>query len=173
MTWKEYPGAAKYRLFRKPAASDAASHSWEALADTEGTKSVDKKVTSGKKYTYTVRCVTSDGKTYTSGYNKDGKAYVYVGKPEISGVSSAAAGQLTVKWGKVPGITGYKIQFSADSAFESGIKTVTVGNASAVSKTLSGFKSGKKYYVRIRSYKTVDGKTYYSTWSKVRAGTAK
>ena len=117
--------------------------------------------------------MTGDGRTYTSGYSKDGKAYVYAGRPELSGVSSVKAGQLTVKWDKVPGITGYRIQYCTDSEFESGFKTVTVGKASAVSRTLSGLKSGKKYYVRIRSCKTVGDKTYYSAWSKVRAGTVK
>ena len=173
VTWKKSAGAEKYRVYRKPAASDTASERWEALGDTTETKYVDKKVTGGKKYTYTVRCVTGDGRTYTSGYSKDGKAYVYAGRPEFSGVASVKAGQLTVKWDKVPGITGYRIQYCTDSAFESGFKTVTVGKASAVSRTLSGLKSGKKYYVRISSCKTVGDKTYYSAWSKVRAGTVK
>ena len=184
--WKKSAGAVMYRVYRKPAAGDAASCSWEALGDVAETKYVDKKAVSGKKYTYTVRCVTGDGQTYTSGYNKSGKAYVYAGRPEISGVSGSAAGsasagvssasagggasgQLTVKWGKVPGITGYKIQYCTDSAFESGFNTITVAKASAVSRTLSGLKSGKKYYVRIRSCKTVGSKTYYSAWSKVRS----
>ena len=173
VTWKKSAGAEKYRVYRKPAASDTASERWEALGDTTETKYVDKKVTGGKKYTYTVRCVTGDGRTYTSGYSKDGKAYVYAGRPEFSGVASVKAGQLTVKWTKVPGITGYRIQYCTDSAFGSGFKTVTVGKASAVSRTLSGLKSGKKYYVRIRSCKTVGDKTYSSAWSKVRAGTVK
>ncbi|MCD7715739.1 MAG: hypothetical protein LUI39_04720 [Lachnospiraceae bacterium] len=40
-----------------------------------------------------------------------------------------------------------------------------VSGASKVSKTLSGLKKGKTYYVRIRTYKKVNGNTYYSAWS--------
>ena len=37
-----------------------------------------------------------------------------------------------------------------------------------VSKKMTGLKGGKRYYVRIRTYKTVSGVRYYSPWSKVR-----
>lgn len=69
----------------------------------------------------------------------------------------------TVKWKKVSGITGYQIQYSTKINFSSK-KTVTVKKPSATSKTVSGLKKGKRYYVRIRTYKKVNGKTYYSGW---------
>jgi len=37
----------------------------------------------------------------------------------------------------------------------------------------SGLKSGRKYWVRVRTYKTVNGKKYYSAWSKVKTVTVK
>ncbi len=54
----------------------------------------------------------------------------------------------------------------------SGAFTVTVGNAKTTSKTVKG-KAGKKYFVRIRTYKTVGGKKYYSAWSKAKTVTVK
>ena len=34
---------------------------------------------------------------------------------------------------------------------------------------VSKLKGGKKYYVQVRTYKKVSGKTYYSSWSKAKA----
>lgn len=61
---------------------------------------------------------------------------------------------------------GYQIQYSTDSKFKSGNKTVTVNKNSTTKKTISKLKAKKKYYVRIRTYKTVGKQKYYSDWSK-------
>jgi hypothetical protein len=83
----------------------------------------------------------------------------------ISDVSSSKKGQIRFTWGKVAVCDGYQIQYSTSSSFKDA-KSVTVKGAKNCVKTLTGLKSGKKYYIRIRSYKTVDGKKYYSDWSK-------
>lgn len=61
--------------------------------------------------------------------------------------------------------SGYQIQYSLKSSFSSA-KTVTVKKAKSTSKTVKKLKSGKKYYVRIRAYKTVKGQNIYSSWSE-------
>jgi len=48
-------------------------------------------------------------------------------------------------------------------------KTMTVMGYKKVSKKIRKLKGGKKYYVRIRTYKTVNGTKYYSRWSKIKA----
>lgn len=74
--------------------------------------------------------------------------------------------KMTVQWKKeTKQTTGYEIQYSTSSKFKSGTKTVTVKKNKTTSTKISGLKSGKKYYVRIRTYKVVDGKKYYSSWS--------
>ena len=70
-------------------------------------------------------------------------------------------------------ITGYQIQYSTSSTFASGNTTVTVSKYSTVSKTISKLKAKKKYYVRIRTYKTVSGVKYYSPWSAKKYVTTK
>jgi hypothetical protein len=65
-------------------------------------------------------------------------------------------------------ITGYQIQYSTSSTFKSGNKSVKVKGYKSVSKTIKSLKAKKKYYVRIRTYKTINGKTYYSPWSSVK-----
>ncbi len=62
-------GAAKYRIYRKTSGT-----SWKKVGDVSSKKDyfLDKTAKKGVKYTYTVRCVTSDGKKHVSGYNKTG-----------------------------------------------------------------------------------------------------
>jgi hypothetical protein len=82
-------------------------------------------------------------------------------------VSSPRTKVASVTWTKqVTQITGYQIQYAKDSKFEKSAKTVTVKGTSATSKTLTKLTAKTKYYVRIRTYKTVNGKKYYSAWSK-------
>ena len=72
----------------------------------------------------------------------------------------------TIKWKKKTNIAGYQIQYSTNSKFKKGNKTIKIKKAKTVSKKITGLKPSKKYYVRIRTYKIVNKKTYYSSWSK-------
>ena len=72
VTWAKSAGAVKYRVFRK-----VGTGGWTKLVDTTALTWTDKKVTKGVKYTYTVRCISADGKTNTSAYNTTGVAITY------------------------------------------------------------------------------------------------
>ena len=74
----------------------------------------------------------------------------------------------TASWKKNIQATGYQIQYAADSRFTKERKTVTVGKQSATRYKISGLKNKKTYYVRIRSYKRVEKKVLYSSWSTVK-----
>ena len=100
-------------------------------------------------------------------------------KPKATSISKLTAGKkkFTVKWKKqATQTTGYEIQYSTSSKFKSA-KTVTVSKNKTTSKTISKLKAKKKYYVRIRTYKTVkvNGKStkIYSSWSKAKSVTTK
>ena len=71
----------------------------------------------------------------------------------------------TIKWKKKTNIAGYQIQYSANSKFKKGNKTIKIKKVKTLSKKITGLKPSKKYYVRIRTYK---GKKY-SKWSKVKS----
>lgn len=68
--------------------------------------------------------------------------------------------------------TGYQLQYSTSSRMTSA-KTVTISSSKTLTKTVSKLKSKKKYYVQIRTYKTVSGIRYYSAWSKSKSVTTK
>ena len=79
----------------------------------------------------------------------------------------------TIKWKKKTNIAGYQIQYSANSKFKKGNKTIKIKKVKTLSKKITGLKPSKKYYVRIRTYKIVNKKTYYSNWSKKKNVTTK
>lgn len=92
--------------------------------------------------------------------------------PKISSVKNKSGKKMSVSWKKVSGITGYQIQYSTSSKFKSA-KTVTVSSYKTTSKTFSKLKKKKKYYVRIRTYRRINGKSYYSNWSSGKSVTIK
>ena len=77
-------------------------------------------------------------------------------------IANKASGGFKLSWMAVEGITKYQIQYSED-----GGKTFKTAGKVAKSKTSCTLKldTSKSYVFRIRSYKTVNGKKYYSKWS--------
>ena len=83
----------------------------------------------------------------------------------------------TVKWKKQDAkmstsrITGYQIQLATNSTFTKNKKLVTVEGYSKTTRKVTNLKGGKKYYVRIRTYKKIGTAKYYSPWSKAKTVT--
>ena len=75
---------------------------------------------------------------------------------------------IALTWAKVKGVKGYQIQVATDKKFKKNKKTVTIKKQKTTKKTVKKLKAKKKYFVRIRTYKTVNGKKVYSSWSKAK-----
>lgn len=90
----------------------------------------------------------------------------------ISKIVSKANG-IALSWKKQTTQTnGYQIQYSLTNDFAKK-KSKAVKNINTTKLAIYNLKSGKSYYVRIRTYKKVNGKTYFSEWSKSRMIKAK
>ena len=76
---------------------------------------------------------------------------------------------VSVEWKKVSGVNGYEIQVATDKKFKKNKKTVTIKKQKTTKTTIKKLKAKKKYYVRVRTYKIVNGKKVYSSWSKVKS----
>ena len=81
----------------------------------------------------------------------------------------AAKKAISVIWKKVSGVKGYQIQVATDKKFKKNKKTVTIKKQKTTKTTVKKLKAKKKYYVRVRTYKIVNGKKVYSSWSKVKS----
>lgn len=75
---------------------------------------------------------------------------------------------MTVKWKKNTVGSGYQIEYATNKKF-TGKKTVKISKNKTTSTTVKKLKKKSTYYVRIRTYKTVSKKTYYSSWSSVKS----
>ena len=86
-------------------------------------------------------------------------------KTKITTSSNKKSKKLAIKYAKIKETSKYQIFFSTNSKFTKNKKTV---NTSKTSYTLSHCKKGKTYYVKVRSYKVVQGKKHYSAYSVVK-----
>ncbi len=138
------------------------------------------------KVTDTEGNVLIKGVDYTVTYNTEGKivgkhtvlvkfkgeysgkkTLSYVINPKVAKLATLTKGnkQITVKWiQQTAQVTGYEIRYSTKASM-AGAKTKLVTKAGTTSLKLTGLKAKTKYYVQIRTYKTVKGVKYYSVWS--------
>ena len=107
------------------------------------------------------------------------KSMTYNINPKGTSVSKVTAAKkgFKVTWKKqTTQTTGYQVQYSTSSKFKSA-KTVTISKNKTTSKSVGKLSAKKKYYVRVRTYKTVKigGKSVklYSGWSKAKSVTTK
>lgn len=137
-----------------------------------------------KGYGKTVITITaSETKNYDAA-SKQITVKVLPKKTKIKKLYVAGMGRIFVSWKKVSGINGYEIRYSSDIKFRKKKGKKKVGylrycpKAKQKSVTTPAvwkayFQKNKMYYVKIRTYKKVGKKTYYSEWSGTRAIKAK
>ena len=131
------------------------------------------KVTIAKKFVgqATITITAAETKKYDPASKKVTVTVIPTGT-KLTSVKSAKTGQLTIKWSKNAAVTGYQVQYATSSKF-TGAKTLNIKSNKTVTSTLSKLKEKQKYYVRIRTYKTVGKVNYYSAWSAAKSATVK
>ncbi len=161
------------------------------FSDAEGKVEIEKPVTIAKHTAKPVKAVAatytktgmaahykcSCGKLYTdkacTKATTKAKLTVPVKKLTVAKTSvksvTAKSKALAVKWTKKSGVTGYEVQVALKKNFKSGLKKATVKGAGKTTVTVKKLKAKKTYYVRVRAYKKVEGKTFYSAWSNVKS----
>lgn len=120
----------------------------------------------GGSYDLVVRCADC-GEIISSTHKTTAKIVVKASK--INSVKNYKGKKAKVTVKKAASVTGYQIQYGTKKNFK-GAKHV---NTRKTSKYLTKLAKNKKYYVRVRTYKTVDGKLYFSSWSGAKTVTIK
>lgn len=151
ITWKAVKGAARYRVFVKNGTK------WNTLGYTTGVTWTDKTAKPGKAYTYTVRCVTKNGRFFTSYFNKSGYTAVYSPIPVITSISSTDAG-MTVKWNKTYGAARYRVFLKSESGWN---KLTDTKNTQYVYRNA---EDGESYTFAVRCFSASGNfSSYYNT----------
>ena len=152
VTWKKVTGAEKYRIFRK-----TASTGWVTLADVTTNSYIDTSVKSGTTYSYTIRCVSSDGNTYTSDYDRIGKSVKYIAAPKVSTLNVNLNG-VKINWNAVSGAENYRVfRKTASSSW------VALTDTTSTDYTDTTAQAGITYIYTIRCISS-DGKTFTSAY---------
>ncbi|MBQ6872738.1 MAG: leucine-rich repeat protein [Clostridia bacterium] len=161
LSWTSLGDGVRYEVYIKN------GKKWTKLTTTSKTSYTVKKdgkkkyLKADKEYQFRVRAVVDDIKgTYSSTLKVETIPSTATLKLK------AGSKQLTASWRKVSDISGYEIQYSTSKKMKSAKKVNA--KKSAKSTTIKRLTKGKKYYVRIRTYKTVNGKKIYSDWSTVK-----
>ena len=126
-------------------------------------------VKAGATAKYRVRVFGKNGSATVYGEAK--AKTLYVPKKQNLKAASGAKGAFTVKYNKDAKATGYEIEFAKTNKFKSP-SYAFAKKAATVNKKVSGVNKGK-YYVRVRSYKTVDGVKIYGAYSAAKQVTVK
>ena len=159
LSWKKVTGAEKYEIYRY------VNKKWKKIKTTSKTSYKVTKLTANKTYKFKVRAVAG---TNIGSFSKVLTAKTVPLKPTLT--VKAGKKQLTASWKTVASITGYEVQYSTSKKFtKKTTKTSKITKAKTTKKTIKSLKKGKKYYVRVRAYKTVNGKKVYSSWSSVKS----
>lgn len=127
---------------------------------------VDYTVTYSNNKNVGLGIVTITGKgDYTGTIAKNFK--IYPAKQSIQKLETRYKG-FFVDWVQKGSATGYEVQYSTSSSMSGAVtKKLTANKPDTL--TVSKLKSGKKYYVRVRSYTNVNGEVYYGDWSDVKS----
>lgn len=164
LSWNKVAGVSGYQL------QQYKSNKWATIKTTSSNSYTVSGLKAGTTYKFRVRAYkTVDGKKYYSGWTSTLTTPTKPNTPTIKTPSTNRKHQITVKWKTVSSCSGYQVQYSKNSKFSSVIATKTVSGQSKTSYTGNNFTKGRKYYVRVRAYKTVNGKKYYSSWSKSKS----
>ncbi len=139
VSWNAVPHAEGYRVFSKLPGGD-----WKRLGDVTGATSyLDTAALSGKTYTYTVRCISADGNSYTSYFDKTGKTVAYVAAPKLLSAEGSSDGVL-VKWQKCDGAVKYRVFLKENGTWK---RIATVASTSYLDQDV---RSGGSYTYTVR-----------------------
>ena len=137
--------------------------------DKNGTVTIAKNFVG--KATITITAAPTSSKNYKA-TTKKVTVTVNPAGVKLTSVKNYKGKKLKASWKKNTKVTGYQVQYSTSSKFKSA-KTVTVKGYKSTSKTITKLTKNKKYYVRVRTYKTVGKTNYYSGWSGAKSVTIK
>lgn len=150
---------------------DLSSNSW-TKAGTYSSSILTKKQSAKRNEWLGIKESKNEEKSSTTNNNNKNittsdKSTVTLSKSSIKKIK-ARKKTLILSWKKISGVKGYIIQYSTKKNFKKA-KSIKIKKASKSSVKIKKLKRKKKYYIRIRAYKIVNGKMLKSKWSKTRS----
>lgn len=160
LTWKSTKGAEKYEIYQY------VKKKWKKIKTTSKTSYTVKNLKAGKSYKFKVRAVRASD-NIKGDFSSVLTVKTSPKKVTLDTLKSKKKKQAVVTWKTVSGATGYEVKYSTSKKFTKKTTATTTVKKDKTNKiTLKKLKSGKKYYVKVRAYKVVDGKKIYGSYSR-------
>lgn len=160
LAWNKVSGASGYYVYKYSGGKYTKVYTMKGGSTTNCTVTG---LSPGAKYYY---CVAAYNSSKTSSRSSN---LSFVTKPngtKITSSSSPSKTKIKINWQKPSrAYNGYQIVYSRKSNFSKLVATKNISSKNTTTYTGKNFTKGVTYYIRVRSYRTVDGKMYYSLWS--------
>lgn len=165
LSWDKVSRAEGYKIYRY----NSKNKKYELLDEVEGnakTTYIDKKLESGKNYSYKVRAYKKIGKyTYLGAYSDSLKTCPRM-KTAVVKLSTPSTGSVKLTWKDIKYASGYEV-YRSTSKKGKYIKVSTIKDGDATKYTNYRLSRRKVYYYKLRSYKIVNNKKVYSYFSDI------
>lgn len=164
VSWNKLNGVSGYRIYRSTKKSSGYKYLKQLSAKT--TSYTNKKLKSGKTYYYKVRAYNNVfGDRYYGAYSTPLKSGTRPAKPKVT--VKKIGRRIKIKYKKIFGASGYRIYIRTGKKGKyKRVKQYTSGKK--VSYTSKKLKRKKIYYVKVRAYKTINGKKFFGSYSKAK-----
>lgn len=159
--WAPVAGAEKYRVYVR----GGSATSWKKKCDTTSTSYIHETTKSNTEYEYTVRCVTSSGKSCRSSYYDPGVFHTFIATPKISKVANTEYG-VKVTWGAVAGAQAYRVYVKGGSA--KSWKSIGTTTSTSFYHETARSNTTYTYTVRCISFDGTDVSSYSRTGKSIK-----
>ena len=156
VSWKKIPIASSYVVYR----STSLNGTYKQIAEVKSsaTSYTDTKLNFNTVYYYRIRARYNASVLFDFSYKK-GKRTVLT-TPTLK-INNSKKNALTLSWNKPAGATGYTVYRSTSLNG----KYTAIKNVTKLTYSNTGLASGKKYFYKIKAYRTVNGKKIYGSFS--------
>lgn len=158
LKWSKASAATKYYIY----SYDSSTKKYTSVANTTSTSYKVKKLKVNTSYKYAVRAaavLSDDGKTYYSAYSNIVSSKTAVPVAKGLGSSDATASSYKLKWTAVSGAVSYNVYRKVDGEYKK------IGSTKTNSYNVTGRKTGKKEYYKIKTVMSINSKNYESAFS--------
>ena len=174
VTWTVSANATSYEIYRSVKGGKFVKADTLYIKGTSRQRTlgyVDLKAkTNGIKYAYKIVAVRTLGNVTVKSATSAGMTAYYMVAPSGIKMSNSARRTVRVSYAANSKASGYQIRYSLKSSM-AGAKVIKMAGSRSVAKNITGLTKGSKYYVSVRSYKTVGKTAYYSAWSTPKSVT--
>lgn len=138
--WSKVAGAAKYRVFLHNGTG------WKTLGTTDTNSFLHEKFEYNKAYRYTVRCLSEDGKVFTSAYDTEGVTNTILETPVVK--ASVMPFSCDLSWPKIAGAAKYKVYCKCKAT---DMKWTEVEDTAENTYSFADAVSNNGYYFTVRA----------------------